>query len=362
MKEITYLTGLRFLAAFYVFVFHMYIHGYYKNFPRGVEAIVGQGALGVNVFFVLSGFLLAYSHLKDFSDERFQGVGYFRRFLAKSLARIYPVYFVGMLLFLLVSFGLNFVPAKLPLIVVLNIFMLHSWVPSLAMEWYGGGSWSISTEMFFYLTFPLLMPLLVRIKTANTLFLLLSITIVLAAIPGIWYNYTCTDDLTKFALVYNFPLARAPEFIAGMFTGLLVLRFGWRVPVWGALLALGMTCIYLAFFGFRLGGYVVHNWAVLPTIVLLLGCLAYSPPSFVFNWLGSRIMVYLGRVSYSFYIIQIVLLDTSGILWRRGIIPHVVWWIVPLLFFVNLGAAVIMYELIEKQMHKRFLSWLLPAR
>ena len=149
MKEITYLTGLRFLAAFYVFVFHMYIHGYYKNLPRGIEAIAGQGALGVNVFFVLSGFLLAYSHLKDFPDGRFQDVGYFRRFLAKRLARIYPVYFVGMLLFLLVSFGLNFVPAKLPLMVVLNIFMLHSWVPFLAMEWYGGGSWSISTEMFF---------------------------------------------------------------------------------------------------------------------------------------------------------------------------------------------------------------------
>jgi acetyltransferase-like isoleucine patch superfamily enzyme len=66
MGEIKQLTGLRFIAAFYVFMFHMVIRGVLPHFPGSIKSILGQGALGVNVFFVLSGFLLAYSHIKDF--------------------------------------------------------------------------------------------------------------------------------------------------------------------------------------------------------------------------------------------------------------------------------------------------------
>ena len=342
-------------------MFHMYINGYVSYLPKGVDAIVSQGALGVSIFFALSGFLLTYSHLKDFVGGQIEGMSYYRHFIAKRIARIYPVYLIGLLFALIVSFGLDNIPSKLPLLTVLNATMVHSWMPSLAMQWYGGGSWSISTEMFFYLAFPVLLPLLVRVKKAKTLFVLLGIIIVLAAIPGLMLNYDRVESTDESMFVYVFPIFRISEFIAGVITGLLVLRFGWRVPVWTALSALAGAGIYLARFGFRLSGYVPHNLFFLPAIVALLGCLAHSPSSLVFRWLGSRLALYLGRISYSFYILQIVLLILAEDMWKNGTMPHSAWWIAPTFFMINIAAAVIVYEVVEKRMHKHFLSWLLPS-
>jgi peptidoglycan/LPS O-acetylase OafA/YrhL len=84
MKELKQLTGLRFLAAFYVFVFHldMPMRTPLTYLPWRVEALIQQGRLGVTVFFVLSGFLLTYRHLGDFKTPAFKGPGYVVAFLS----------------------------------------------------------------------------------------------------------------------------------------------------------------------------------------------------------------------------------------------------------------------------------------
>ena len=161
-KELTGLTGLRFLAAFYVFVFHIHLRIPLGFLPAPFQTVISVGALGVTVFFVLSGFILTYSHIKDFSATQIPTARYYSHFLFKRIARIYPAYLAGLLSCILVSWWLQDLPSKT--VVALDITMLESYVPWLSMKWYGGGAWSVSTEFFFYLLFPLLLPLLLRLR------------------------------------------------------------------------------------------------------------------------------------------------------------------------------------------------------
>lgn len=340
----------------------MVIGGVFPYVP-GISNLLGQGALGVNVFFALSGFLLTYSHLKDFSTGQPLTLRYYRNFMLKRIARIYPVFLAGLLLSLLGSLALHALPAHLPLLFWLNATMLNSWVPAFAMEWYGGGSWSVSTEMFFYVVFPFILPVLFRVESKRSLLVLLGVFIVLAATPGLLYNFT-PGEMTKqgFQLNYSFPPARLCEFVAGMITGLLVLRFNWRVSTNVMLGLLAVASVYLVLCGHRLQGYTAHNLVVLPAIVGSVACLANSPQTPLLRWLGSSWAGYLGRISYSFYILQLVLLVIMDIVWKREMMPRGAWWMLPFLLIVNLLTAAVMYELVEKNMHKKFLEWFLPRK
>jgi len=331
--------------------------------PRGLDAILSQGALGVTIFFVLSGFLLTCSHLKDFTFQRLPTIPYYRNFLLKRFARIYPVYFAGLVLTLSSSIMLNDVPVGLSTLLILNITMLHSWFPTLAMQWYGSGSWSISTEVFFYLVFPLALPLFLRIKHRTTLFLALGALVIVAAAPGLLHNFAFGDpSVWGFQITYPFPPARLSEFLIGILTGLLVLRFNWRVPVLIMLGLLVVGTIYLALTGFRLQGYVAHNWIMLPVIVSVVACLASDPQNFILRWLGAPWMGYLGRISYSFYILQLAILVVFDTLSKRGVVQPDALWVMPILLLFNLILAAVMYEFLEKRMHKMVLAWLMPAR
>ena len=66
VRDLRALTGLRFIAALCVLVFHLYKRGLLPPLPVRLANVVSQGALGVNMFFVLSGLLLTHSQLHDF--------------------------------------------------------------------------------------------------------------------------------------------------------------------------------------------------------------------------------------------------------------------------------------------------------
>lgn len=123
-QEILPLTGLRFVAAFYVFLFHIHIRWPLANDPF-LNNILGQGAIGMSLFFMLSGFVLAYRYadgrtsLKDYLTNRF--------------ARIYPIYVAAALVtvpWIGISFGdgswadLSRGIAQLGLLITANILLI----------------------------------------------------------------------------------------------------------------------------------------------------------------------------------------------------------------------------------------------
>src|SRR4051794_29809514 len=85
------LTGLRFVAAMQVLLYHVYAPGS-RGAPGWVRALVGSGYVGVGLFFVLSGFVLAYNYLEPMEAGRVSR----REFWLARLARVYPVYLLGL--------------------------------------------------------------------------------------------------------------------------------------------------------------------------------------------------------------------------------------------------------------------------
>ena len=141
------LTGLRFVAALLVLFSHF---PELVPFDAASVGIVRQGAAGVTIFFVLSGTVLTYNYLHQFSSS-LDGA---RRFMGMRLARIAPMNTVALLVVTAVIVALGG-PTPSALSWLLNLVMLHSLLPIQSMHLWNIPAWSISSEICFYAVFPL---------------------------------------------------------------------------------------------------------------------------------------------------------------------------------------------------------------
>ena len=153
------LTGLRWVAAFGVFAYHVRNLGYFDgNAQTALSAVVGSGDTGVSLFFMLSGFVLAWSDRAD--DDTAGPVRAALRFWARRAARIWPLHLVAVLAAIIVAATLlPGIRTTSPAALVANVLLVNAWH---APWWQAGNpvSWSLTCEAFFYLTFPFLIRLL----------------------------------------------------------------------------------------------------------------------------------------------------------------------------------------------------------
>lgn len=342
-KTLNGITGLRWIAAFYVFLFHIDRRLPLSFLPEAMKRIISQGALGVTLFFVLSGFILAYTYHGKFEKEKVS----YGTFMYKRLSRIYPSYVTGWLLCILVSVVFSYYPDPFAAVTTLDLFALQSYIPSLAMKWYGSGAWSISVEFFFYLLFPFVLPILMKLsKKALKWTLLFSIG---ASILPAFALYVLRIPFT-YPQIYCFPPMRFPEFLSGMCTALLVFRHGVRIKnIWPPVFLL-LFFASLVVVGYRLNP-IGCNFIAVPTIVSLLAIFSVDQKPVYYRWIESRVMVYLGKISYGFYIMQLPLMMAVDILLERKMIDPD-----PILgrlviFAINLLMCILLYHLIEHPAH-----------
>lgn len=157
--EIGALTGIRGIAAVLVVIYHIYP---FSNFPWGLHQLVARGYLSVDIFFVLSGFVMALNYGKLFKN----GLAWkaFGTFMLRRLARLYPLYIVFLLLrvgYSLVAYGNlhvkdNWFAVDLPhpaISLIANAAMIQSWGIAAAIT---NPTWSISVEWGAYFLFPLI--------------------------------------------------------------------------------------------------------------------------------------------------------------------------------------------------------------
>lgn len=210
-SKIEPLTSLRFFAAAGVVVYHL----------QSVVGTVPQSgfALGVSFFFVLSGFILTYTYGDKY---RFN----FRKFMIARFARLWPVHLATLLLVALL-FGESDSWSKL----LLNLFLLHSWLPvSPFVFTYNWVSWSISSEVAFYLLFPLIAfsryLSAVLIVTAGTVVLILL---------SLHLSYSVADiysappfGFSPIHMIMQNPMVRVFEFACGVVAARVFLAGRWR--------------------------------------------------------------------------------------------------------------------------------------
>lgn len=296
--NIPQLTGLRFVAAFYVFLYHVLLRLEYPFEYLRVKAIFSNGATGVNLFFILSGLILYYNY-------RNKNISY-REFIIKRLAKIYPVYCVGFLLSLGVYVYFDKDLYSIIDVILLNLGMIQSYFPAKSMIWYGGGSWSISTEFFFYMLFPFLL-LMIRNITKIKALVGLGFCYFFSFIFGIVYHL----GGISFEFNYVFPLLRISEFVIGILFGVLLFEYTIKVKKRYLMLVLLFCVLFFFAIGYKLQGITVQNIVIVP-IVGIVFYMILSVKSKGLSFLGSPLMVYLGKVSYSFYIVQIPIMLYLG--------------------------------------------------
>ncbi len=288
-KDLKALTSLRFWAALWVVLFHFmpYAEGW-----GSAGALLGKGYLGVDFFFVLSGFVLAHVY----GDELRAGAYRHSRFIVKRIARIYPMH-IAMLAFFLAlalaapALGLILDSAerydftKIPQ----QLLLVHAWVGS--GEEFNYPSWSISAEFFAYLCFPAVMLLANRPR--------LMAALGLVAVFG-WYFGAILVTGRPSTWLNDWQIMRImPEFLLG--AGLRQLMGATRLPVLDhrhATSAVVVLVIALALAG-------APDWLMITALIVLLAAAAERSRSGVSGILETKFSLYLGEISYALYMVHV---------------------------------------------------------
>jgi len=222
-RNLRSLTGLRYLAAAVVLVHHAA-----ERFTPGtpIAQYSELGYIGVTFFFVLSGFVLAWSMKPN-------GGGRTGAFYQSRFARIYPMYLVAWL----VAFAAALLSGgDIPwLAVILTLVLLQAWVPDPNI--YGAinpPGWSLSAEAFFYAVFPFLMGR--RVRLHERVYLLVPILVGTIAF-GVVFSFT---PIYSHWFIYYSPIWNLTSFVIGILLAAAIKK-GLRVamPTWAALAIAG---------------------------------------------------------------------------------------------------------------------------
>jgi peptidoglycan/LPS O-acetylase OafA/YrhL len=307
------LTGLRFLAALYVVVFH-FGGGWFEGAPEWLVSIYQCGYVSVGLFFVLSGFVLAYNYLGP--DGRMTAEP--RAFWAARIGRVYPVYALALVVLaphvISGSLAVNTVgmaAAKLAVGGGSALLLVHTWLPPATLYWNPPG-WSVAAEAFFYAVFPAAAALLGRLRRERLGWALVALW-GLGQLPAwlyVWFEpdggpATILSRGTWLAVLQFNPVLRLPEFLLGMVLGRLFLQEAPAPGRSGALMATGAALLALGAFASsaHLPFALLHNGLLAPVSALLVYGLARGGGPL--GWLLSRpLLSRLGAASYALYILE----------------------------------------------------------
>ncbi|MGW0580576.1 acyltransferase family protein [Streptomyces sp. NPDC002920] len=302
------LTGVRWFATFGVFLSHVNI---LLPLPH-TRGLFSLGESGVSLFFILSGFVLAWNWTAADTAKAFYG----RRF-----ARVWPLLFVAVAIPTLFAATSEGGPAvsHLLLISFSAVVLIQAWVPGWILLGASPVTWSLSCEAFFYGVFPGAMRRLHDAKARSLVLLVcLSVAVLWAVRISLWFAYPPTRHVTSLDgygpavfLIYS-PISRIPQFLIGMAVAIAVRR-GWRaVSVRTAFLALLVPLVTLWLLrGQTFRSAVLFDGvdtAVTPFFALLIAALARRDLEGGRSFLRARSMVRLGQWSYAFYLFQFTVL------------------------------------------------------
>ena len=300
--------GLRAVAVLSVVLYH-----------AGVPMLPG-GFVGVDIFFVISGFLITRIIAREIADDRFSIV----RFYERRTRRIFPALFVMLGVSSIVAsvvllpaemldFGQSLAAATL---FVSNVFFWQT------TDYFGGPAhlkpllhtWSLAVEEQFYIILPLLLLVLARLSRQRTMHVLLAVT-ALSFVISMWAVAEKPN-----AAFYLLP-TRFWELMAGalLALGAFPAITSRRVASFTACTGAGLLAISI--FGFSSATAFPGAHALLPVLgtVLILYAGMFTRDTGVARALSLPPVVFVGMVSYSFYLWHWPVLTFARI-WRGEVL------------------------------------------
>lgn len=297
MKYRPEIDGLRALAVLPVILFH-----------AGLAAFSG-GFVGVDIFFVISGYLITTIILNDLKDNNFSIVRFYERRARRILPALFLVLFASSAVaWVLLSAldGASYAKSVLGVVTFTSNFVF----------WLDGGyfetvselkpllhTWSLAVEEQFYLFFPVLMLLGYRKFRANIVWVLVVIA-ALSFVMAEWAAFFIADNPQVRSAGFFLPFTRSWELLIGSLVAIRLCRGGVLASLAARnILGLaGLGMIFVAVFAFDSQTPFPSHFALLPTIGTAL-IILYADSGTVAKWLLSRgALVGVGLVSYSAYL------------------------------------------------------------
>ncbi len=282
--------GLRAIAVVFVILFHM--------FPN----IFPGGFIGVDIFFVISGFLITSIILNDLHQNSFS----LKKFWIRRLKRLLPVFLVVVFVVLVMSLNFSYAPSlptigKQGIATLLSISNINFWINS--SNYWGEHTenspflhtWSLSIEEQFYLFFPVLLLLLNKYlkKYLLHIFILLSFFSFLVFVYGGVYSPTAT--------FYLLP-TRIWELGCGCLLGVFCTTHSSKIKSNTILSVIGLIMIFISFVQIDKDS-ALTLLMLLPVIGTLL--FIYSSNNLLnpmTSLLSKPLIVFIGKISYSLYL------------------------------------------------------------
>lgn len=300
--NLKYIDSLRGLAVLGVILVHCSQVGA-NNYPFLIANIFRNGALGVQLFFMISAFTLFLSYNNRKKSENNTKLNFFiRRFF-----RIAPLYYVAIGYYLFQNgFGPRPTLGDMDYVsnanIIANFLFIHSFNPYWINSIVPGG-WSISVEMLFYCFLPLLAT---RITNFNKALVFLIIALALkmcsdffiTAIPhhneeGYWTNF----------IFFYFP-SQLPVFASGIVLYFLITQKGIQESLqWTYLFVLGLLLLVHQMLDYN----TVHISVCLVYLFLILA-LSRRENKLIVN----KFFIYLGKLSFSLYLFHFAAIHWMG--------------------------------------------------
>ncbi|MFO1056666.1 MAG: acyltransferase [Dongiaceae bacterium] len=291
------LTAVRGLAAWWVVLYHFLDR--LPLVPGGLgHRLVDAGYVAVDLFFVLSGFVIGLNYLEPLSAPRPAAV---RGFLIARFARIYPLHLVMCALFLLNPIAIllfsqqAFLDSRYEVSsFLLNLVLMQNWGFTDQLAW-NTPAWSISTEAVAYLLFPLGAGVVMQLRSRRAACLAAT-----AALAGLALFFAAMGAHSLGADIPRYGLVRCVlEFGAGVLLARAHRLGGPPGQLAATLLLAGAVLLLGSFILLRIPSFATVPAASAMAVLALSN--ARAPAS---RLLACRPLVYLGAISYSTYMVH----------------------------------------------------------
>jgi peptidoglycan/LPS O-acetylase OafA/YrhL len=336
-RRFTFIDGLRGLACLGVFAFHLYtlgsFHGVLLRYvPSPVEFLIAHGNLGVQIFFVLSGFVIAYS----LRNARINAA-YLGNFALRRALRLDPAYWVAMAIAIFLcatKLGKDVPGQYVPTFkqVLINLFYLQEFAQTHRIL---SVSWTLCYEVQFYLVLTILIgfgqSLAAKCGWSES-----------GMILGISFTVGLISVLIAAEII--------PNTISGLFINLWFMFYLGCLVAWRLEGRISIVWIFLYAAAVALTLLRGWNWDTAMALATAGVILAVGLAQKLTSWLDNSIIQFFGRTSYSIYLLHALSCEYVLAAGRRitgdSPLPAAGW--IGLAFALTVGASFLLYRFVER--------------
>jgi peptidoglycan/LPS O-acetylase OafA/YrhL len=292
-EQLDSLTGIRFFLAVGVVLFHYQLEWVY---PHESAGFIGRARLGVDVFFILSGFILTHVYLRGDKPPSV------KKFIIARFARIYPVHLAILLGLVVLYVGASLVGVQLDAThfnatdFFRTLLLVQAWFPTQVLNNWNGPSWSLSAEWFVYLAFPAYAWLALKWRERPLILIALSVL----AFAILDYLYSGAFGIVLPNAEDNLGILRIiPEFLLGI--GLYF--FGQKIDLskrQAVIFALSTSGLMLVAMQLAFDDRIIV--ALAGPFILSLALVAKSGQQ---TFLSKPILLFGGEASFALYLVHI---------------------------------------------------------